>query len=273
MTQWRYYNHAAIPTTAPHELVDTTLVTTGAIWHQLKQEPLMAKWISDFDCGYETNFWYCIRDGKFDLSTLSSSARKNINRGFKKVRIEKINPVEHAEAIYKVYEEACKKYENFGAITLKETFIKGLAHKPDNLVYYGGFEVESDMMVGWLNVVEHDIWCEIQSAKFWPEYQNTRVSDALYATVLDEYLNKQNKQYVSSGSRNISHSTNTQEYKEIHFGYRKAYCKLHVAYNPKIKWIIKLIYPFRGLLKKLDRIGIVHQINSVLKMEEIVRQR
>ena len=29
---WKYYNHAMIPTTAPHEMPDTSLIESGAIW-------------------------------------------------------------------------------------------------------------------------------------------------------------------------------------------------------------------------------------------------
>lgn len=29
---WKYYNHAAIPTTAPHEIPDISPITDGSIW-------------------------------------------------------------------------------------------------------------------------------------------------------------------------------------------------------------------------------------------------
>jgi hypothetical protein len=29
---WRYYNHAAIPTTEPHEIVDTSPILDKTIW-------------------------------------------------------------------------------------------------------------------------------------------------------------------------------------------------------------------------------------------------
>lgn len=30
--RWKYYNHAAIPTTAPHEIPDISPITDGSIW-------------------------------------------------------------------------------------------------------------------------------------------------------------------------------------------------------------------------------------------------
>ena len=53
---WKYYNHAAIPTTAPHEPVNMEPIKYGEIW-KIKGA-LLARWTSDWDCGYETEWWY-----------------------------------------------------------------------------------------------------------------------------------------------------------------------------------------------------------------------
>lgn len=63
-----------------------------------------------------------------------------------------------------------------------------------------------------------------------------------------------------------------QDYLEKYFSFRKAYCKIHIEYNPRIKWILRLLFPFRKIMKKFDFVGFVHQINSVLKMEELKRR-
>ena len=76
---------------------------------------------------------------------------------------------------------------------------------------------------------------------------------------------------ICDGARSINHETHFQDYLEKYFDFRKAYCKLHIEYNPKIKWSIPLLYSMRKMLLKFDGIGFVHQINAVLKMEEIVR--
>ncbi len=69
------------------------------------------------------------------------------------------------------------------------------------------------------------------------------------------------------------HETHFPDYLEKYFGFRKAYCKLHVMYAPKYKSLIKLLYPFRRIFKKFDSVGKVHQLNGVLTMEEIVRRQ
>ena len=70
---WKYYNHAAIPTSPPHEDPDLTPVETGDIWKI--NGALLARWTSDFDTQEETNFWYVIIDHPFDISKLKSKRR------------------------------------------------------------------------------------------------------------------------------------------------------------------------------------------------------
>ena len=94
----------------------------------------------------------------------------------------------------------------------------------------------------------------------------------MYFHVLTHYLNECGKKYVCSGHRNINHKTNTQEYKIKRFGYRKAYCCLRIEYRPGVNVLIKVLFPFRKIFEKFDKITLVHQLNGVLKMEEIIRK-
>lgn len=69
----------------------------------------------------------------------------------------------------------------------------------------------------------------------------------------------------------LNHETNVQEYKINTFGFHKAYCKMHIQYRPCIYPIVKILYRFRHLLKRLDGNKLIHAINTVLQMEEIAR--
>ena len=40
--------------------------------------PLLARWTEDFDCGYETEWWYVIKDTPLDLSKLKKKRRYDI---------------------------------------------------------------------------------------------------------------------------------------------------------------------------------------------------
>ena len=137
---------------------------------------------------------------------------------------------------------------------------------------WAGFSAETNELIGYITVMVYNEHCEIATAKFHPDYLKLQASDTLYFEVLDYYLNKKGKKYVSSGERSINHVTGTQEYKIRRFGYKKAYCKMHIIYDSKIKLLIKIAYPIRRMFKLLDKIRIVHLFNSVLKMEQIRRE-
>ena len=90
---------------------------------------------------------------------------------------------------------------------------------------------------------------------------------------LGDYCNREklnNGSYICDGSRSIVHETAFQDYLEKYFGFRKAFCKLHVSYNPCVRWMVLLLFRFRPVLRKMDCIGLVHKLNGVLAMQEII---
>lgn len=96
----------------------------------------------------------------------------------------------------------------------------------------------------------------------------------MVAGIVEDYNDRIGKNfYINDGARSISHETAFQDYLEKYFGFRKAYCKIHIAYNPSIKLVIKMLFPFRKMLRRFDEVGFVHQINSVLYMEELCRSK
>ena len=265
---WKYYNHAAIPTTSPHEDPDLTPLVNGDIWKLGAHTPLFARWTTNFDCGYETNWWYVLREGPFSVEDVPAKERKSIRQALRKSYAKRINPLQFVDELYSCYVSAVSQYDNDPSIQSKENFLN---LRDNRIEFWAGFDIETDKLIGYMTVAVYDIYVEIRTAKFDPEFFKSQVSDTIYLHVLEYYLNECEKKYVSSGSRNINHKTGTQEYKIRRFGYRKAYCNLHIEYNPKIKWIIKLLFPFRKLFLVFDKIGVVHQLNSVLKMEELCR--
>jgi hypothetical protein len=269
MKNWKFYNHAAIPTTQPHEDVDMAPLKDGTIW-KMPGKPILARWTSDFDCGYETNWWYVIKDAPIVPEELSSHSRKHIRQGLRKCNIKKISSCSYAEELYECSHAAFTKYENATNECSKGQFIKNCQNNTE-FVYWAGFQKESGKLIGYLVVRENKNTAEILTAKFNTDYLNTHISDALYFTVINYCILDKGMKYVSSGQRNINHVTYTQEYKEQTLGYRRAYCKLNIKYRLPVRIVVNVLYPFRIQLKKLDHIGIVHQLLAVMKMEEIVR--
>lgn len=271
--QWKYYNHAAIPLCAPHEEPDLKPIETGDIW-KMDGAPLLARWTTDFDCGYETNWWYVIKDTPFDINALKAKRRYEINKGNKNFLIKEINPAQWAEKIFEV------------AVAAYATYPK--AYRP-NLVYdqfisevknwkffkvYGAFSVKDDAFCGYACLKKQGKHIDFCMLKAIPAYEKSGLNAAIVNQILvdhNAFLNDGG--YICDGARSVQHETAFQDYLEKYFGFRKAYCKLHILYKPIVGLLLKVGYPFRNLLNKLNGIGAIHKISALLKMEEINRTK
>lgn len=273
---WHYYNHAMIPTTTPTEEVDTNVIRNGTIWEiGGANKPLLARWTSDFDCGFETNWWYVIKDTPFDISLLKAKRRYEINKGIRFFDVRRIDPCDYGEALYRVQVAAFSTYpKTYRPKVDKETFLGSLKTWSEACVF-GAFSKETEELAGYAFLSKpRDGWVDFSVLKTIPEYEKLALNAALVAGVLNYYEDfLTSGGIICDGARSISHETNFQDYLEKYFGFRKAYCNLHVEYNPKIRWIIKALFPFRPLLLKLDSFGFIHQINGVLKMEALCREK
>ena len=270
---WKYYNHAAIPTTAPHETPNMLPIENNNIWKMGERIPLLARWTTEFDCNRETNWWYVIKDTPFDINSLKAKRRYEINKGLKNFHVKTIDPANYAEDIYNVQIAAFSAYpKKYRPHVDRQEFLSSI--KSWNCyVCIGAFHRESDKLCGYALLLEKsDVYVAFTVLKTDPEYEKCGINAALVAGVLkhfDAFL--AGGGYICDGERSINHETSFQDYLEKYFNFRKAYCKVHLLYNPRLRWLIHLIYPIRKLLAKMDKIGIIHSLNSLLKMDEICR--
>lgn len=274
MKNWKYYNHAAIPVIAPNEEPDMVPINDGSIWKIKGGTPLLARWTTEFDCGYETNWWYVVKDNPFDINALKSKRRYEINKGIKNFNVKEIEPINYADELYNVQIAAYSAYpEKYRPSVDKQAFLSSIKTW-SSYVCIGAFSRENDELCGYsLLSKESKNYVAFMVLRTKPEQEKNGVNAAIVEGIMryfDSFLT--NGGYICDGARSINHETAFQDYLEKYFGFRKAYCKLHIVYNPKVKWLIMLMFPIRRFLMKLDGIGKVHQINSVLRMEEIVRE-
>lgn len=274
---WYYYNRAYLSDTQPHQIVDASQVLSGEIWKKGHSKAILARWTSDFDSSSECNWWYIIKDTPFDIHSLKSNRRYRINQGLRNFNVNPINPKEYIDDLYRVQCEAYKSYPqkyrpNHSIEEMKKC--ADVWFKNPGYTIFGAFHNETSELCGYAVVLKESTCLDYQILKVNPSYERSSINHAIMASVLEYYSDLLcNGYYICNGERNVQHETNFQKFLKENFGYRTAYCKLHVEYNPKYKWIIKILYVFRKILQKFDNIRIVHKINGVLKMEEIVRQQ
>ena len=240
----------------------------------LKTLPILARWITEFDCGFETNWWYVIKDDIFDVSKLKAKRRYEINKGIKNFEVKIINPEKYKERLYEVQIAAFSAYpKKYRPRVNKESFFHDIDNWNKIYNVFGAFYKETDELCGYalLTNPNHN-YVDFSVLKTKPNYEKLSVNASLLTEILCHYHDLlMNGGYICDGSRSINHETKFQDYLEKYFGFRKAYCHLHIQYNPKIKWLVELFFHLRKILNLFDGIGFVHQINSILKMEEICR--
>lgn len=235
--------------------------------------PLLARWTTEFDCGYETNWWYVIKNDVFDVSGLKAKRRYEINKGNKNFHVVKIDPLDYKEELYDVQVEAFSAYpKKYRPIVDKKKFLSAIENWK-TFVVFAAFHRESGEMSGYALLSQESAdYVDFKVLKTKPKHERLSVNASLVAEILSYYHDfLLNGGYICDGARSISHETNFQDYLEKYFGFRKVYCHLHIRYNPKIKRLIKICFPLRKVLLIFDGIGLLHQINGVMKMEEICR--
>ena len=275
---WIYYNHAMIPTTAPHEEPDLRIINDGSIWKR-KERPILARWTTNFDCDCETDWWYVIKDTEFDISALKAKRRYEIKKGAKNFYVKRIEASNYCNELYEVQINAFSAYpKKYRPTVDKNAFIDDIKNNWDkgNILVYGAFFLENNELCGYAYLQKKNGYWEFNVLKTNPAYEKFSVNAAIVNQILIDYNEEKainSNLYICDGSRSISHETAFQDYLEKYFGFRKAFCVLNIRYNPKLKLIIKFLYHFRKILKKFDGVGLIHSINGIMKMEEIVRSQ
>lgn len=264
---WRKYNGAIIPTSPPTALIKQRLVEIKKILK--KSNVYFARWVSNFDSEKQLDFWYVIKDNKFDLSDLSSKTRNQIKKGLKMCLVREISLDEYINEGYIIYLEAFKTYKTFKKPMNKDGFETKIINLDESCQFWGVFNLENKLIGFSQNNINNNI-CEFSITKFHPEYLKLRPSEALFYTMVDFYLNKSEIQYIHNGTRSIAHHTNIQEFLIKKFKFRKAYCKLHILYRPFFGFIVRLLFPLRSIIKYFP-LNIFRKLHIILKQEEICR--
>lgn len=274
--EWEYYNHALVPTLPPHIDPDISWMKDSDRWKEYAggKMPLFARWVSDFDCSEETEWWCIIKDTPFDIMSLKSNRRSLITRGLKRVDVKVIIPADYAEQMSNILVKEWKYYddsyeEGNDRQKLTDDFKKLTMKNLGNAEYLGAFLKDTDTMIGYAIYNLFDDWIEYSVVKTDPEYLNTQVNAALAYFGVERYMRPGIK-YIHGGWRTVIHESNYQEYLMKNFGFRKAYCKLHIQYRPLMQIAVNVLYPLRGMIKKVKNKWI-YTVWCALQQEEIRR--
>lgn len=269
---WRYYNHAMLSTGAPQDEVNLKPLEDGTIWKQ-KGYPLFVRYVSDYDCGHPTEWWYCLKDSEYRIDTLNAKKRYRITKGRKCFDVRPIDESKYYDAIIDVQIEAYSQYPeqyrpNLSKEELKNDIIKWSNQRHTLL---GAFRISDGKLCGFSLVNEFERYCYFVQQKAIPECERDEINAALVDGVLTFYKDKIAPNYpIVDGQRNLVHETAFQEYLCKYFGFRYAYCRLNIVYRKWMKALVNILYTHKEKLKNKNG-KLFHLINGVLQMEEIAR--
>lgn len=266
---WKYYNHAIIPTTAPHKVPDIEAIKDERIWKEAwRGTPYFARWTTDFDCGHETQWWYCIKDTAFDISEIPSKRRYEINKGKKHFTIEQIDPTLYVEDIIRIQELAWAQYPKAYRPQINQEKTRNDVVKWKQSLVFGAFGIDDGVLHAYALLDVHQDWADFAVLKAEPECERLSINAAIIAGICEHFNDRLgNGFYICDGERNIVHETAFQNYLIKYFGFRKAYCRLNIAYRKPVGLVVKILYPFRNTISHWKNNSLLHKISAILTME------
>lgn len=257
MTNYHLYRKAWRFSGAPHEESKLSQADCKAL---LRQGGLLIRNTYNFDCQYETKFWYVIKDHLEGFEELSPRVRNKIRHAYHRFEFRLIDQVLLRETGYPIIAET---YANYAVSdrTINETVFKTyLEGCPFD--YWGVFDKESSVLVGFCCVRRWKDCCEYDLSGIMTRYKHDGSYPyyGLYQVMNEYYLGEQGFRYVSDGSRSITEHSNIHDFLIQNFNFRKAYCHLQVQYNWWMKIAVKLLYPFRRIITN-------RRVKAILNME------
>jgi hypothetical protein len=271
MSTWKYYQHALISATAPHETPDLAELT------QLMKDPkvFFARWTTDWDLPYETEWWYCVKDTPFDINELKSKLRYKINYGKRFFTYKMIkNVLDYSDDLFAIQNAAFLTYrESYKPDSDRikfDTMLKTWCSST-NIDFLICKNQEVGNICGYAVIERIGNCAEVRVVKVNPDYEKIQINAAIACFIVEFYLPEY---YISNMERPTRHITKYPEYLMEYFRYRKVYCKLHIKYKLWFECLIYLLFPFSSLFEKLSERSsskLLYNMVSILKQEKIRR--
>jgi hypothetical protein len=261
---WMKYNSALIPAKAMPVYIDLNtekalkaVKESGAFFLRFTTDP------TDMDTG-----WWNMVCRKYSLVDTSKNTRSKIRRGLKRFQIRSAEPIWLAENGYGCHFKSHERYQNATPMT-QEAFHSFFASL-NGLPFIDIWIAEKDNeLQGYILCLRENDGVFMHTIDITPSGLSNYAAYAMIHHVLEYYLNEKGIP-VSNGSRSISHATDMQDFL-LKFNFEKEYSKLHVIYRPDVQKAVRMLFPFRKLIKSFERIPIIQKVTAVLFQEEIIR--
>lgn len=209
---------------------------------------LYFRWDSDFNTSNSMSWWHVVkfRDSGFDLSSYSSNTRRKIRKSLSLFDYHLCDRDYIASNCYNVYLAASSRYDTHEQIFAKDKFSSAVLSLPQNCEFWVATCNLTGVPVAFCDCYVNDSVSFVNTIWFHPEYLKSYLSYGFFYCLAQHYLGSLSFEYLSDGSKSISHDTNIHQFLISNFNFTKAYSRLHVSYHFLLIPFVFLIYPFRS---------------------------
>ncbi|MAD54765.1 hypothetical protein [Idiomarina sp. UBA3992] len=244
------------------EEAQETLNDTGAY---------LIRWEVNFDEVRFSPWWSIINDSNCDIESLSAKTRAKVRKGYKNYVAEIVPRDVICSECYPVYTSAFDRYDTHEYIMGRDEFENAINNLPQETEFWVVRDRETGEPVAFSENYVSDNVCAYITTWYTPASLKKYSSYFLIQKMTSHYLGRNDIDYVSNGTRNISHDTNAHELLERRFNFRKAYSELNIVYSPLLKILIKVSFPMRKLIERIP-LSSFKKASVLLAQEEIKRK-
>lgn len=216
-----------------------------------------------WDKSEASSFWYVIKDEFGGVEELPTKVRNQVRKSLK-TYVFKIVPYEEMLRVgCGLFNKSRERFGDNQKFTQEQW--KDRLNRDKNNEYWIGYDIETGEPASFaLNAIYNDYvdYCTMGISPDFPN--NTYPMYGLIFEMNRYYLEERKIKFVCDGARSITGHSNIQTVLEEKFKFRKAYCDMQVFYNWWLGIAIKLLYPFRNLIK-------VQPIKALLNQEAMAR--
>ena len=264
--RWMKYQGALIPTTAMPVFVELShldavraLKSTGSVFLRYTTTP-----------DAQDKQWWHVVCRRYDVAHVSANTRSKIHRGLKRLQVTRASAQWVAENGYDCHVNSYQRYKHAAPLTKAEfqRFMKSLCDQP---LFEVWICTQSDELMGYIVCVCEQDGVFMHTIDLSPRGLHDYAAYAMLHRLLEYYV-CQRKTPVTNGTRSIAHATDMQDFLGK-FGFEREYGKLHVIYRRDVELAVRLLYPFRRVLRWFEAFPLLHKVCAVLWQEEIVRRQ
>lgn len=217
----------------------------------------------NWDKSASGSFWYIIKDNFGGFDELPAKVRNQVRKALKTYEYRIVSKEWMRDNGLTLFN---KSRERFGGKELQideEEWRKKIGL--ENTEFWVGFDsINGEAATFAINQV-FDEYCSYAIMGISPDFPNSTYP--MYGLIYEMnryYLDERKLKFVTDGARTISGHSNIQSFLEEKFKFRKAYCDMQLVYRAVLGFLIKLLFPFRKIIRE-------KHIKALLIQEAIAR--